>query len=69
MKNYNGAFRVKNWQGIAFHIIGPAEREGDVRVVMIGDDRVFEVDQDDCSPMNESEYCGVCGQIGCHCNY
>lgn len=63
------AYKVKGWRGIAFNILGPAERENEVRVVMIGDDRVFEVDRDDCTPLDESEYCGVCGQIGCHHNY
>ncbi len=36
-----------------------------LRVVMVGDDRVHEVDADDCTPISDGEYCGSCGQIGC----
>lgn len=36
-----------------------------VRAVMVGDDRVFEIDTDDLTPLDEDDYCHVCGQIGC----
>lgn len=36
-----------------------------VRVHMVGDDRVYEVNADDCSPLPDDEFCGSCGQIGC----
>ena len=36
-----------------------------VRVVMVGDDKVHIVDKDDCTEIPEEDYCSVCGQIGC----
>lgn len=36
-----------------------------VRVVMVGDDHVYEVDASDCTPLAREEYCGECGQVGC----
>jgi hypothetical protein len=41
------------------------EDETMVRAVMVGDDRVFEVDVDDLTVLRDDEYCNVCGQIGC----
>ena len=34
-------------------------------VCMVGDDRRNEVDIDDLSPIEEADYCGCCGQVGC----
>jgi hypothetical protein len=39
--------------------------ESVARVRMVGDDTVYEVDPDDCKPLDESEFCGSCGQMGC----
>ena len=36
-----------------------------VRAVMVGDDRVFEIDVDDLTIISEYDYCSQCGQIGC----
>lgn len=36
-----------------------------VRVCMVGDNHVFTVDADECTPLNNSEFCDGCGQIGC----
>lgn len=36
-----------------------------VRAVMVGDDRVFIVDIEDLSPLEDDDYCPECGQIGC----
>lgn len=36
-----------------------------VRVVMIGDDRVHEVEYTDLHPLRDEESCSGCGQIGC----
>jgi hypothetical protein len=65
--------------GIAFYVLGPVmERDEDyewtgietphetlVRAVMVGDDRVHEVDADDLEPIDELDYCAECGQVGC----
>jgi hypothetical protein len=65
--------------GIAFYLLGPVmTRDEDyywtgieeahetlVRVVMVGDDRVFEVDRDDLTKLGELDYCAECGQVGC----
>lgn len=39
--------------------------EHNVRVVMVGDDKVHIVDKDDITELAEEDYCSVCGQIGC----
>ena len=73
------AVKVKGWGGVAFNILGPAPMlredeyggvypDGDpdqMRVVMVGDDKVHIVDKDDCTEIPEEDYCHVCGQIGC----
>lgn len=35
------------------------------RVRMVGDDRVFEEETDDLTPLDREAFCGACGQIGC----
>ncbi len=39
-----------------------------VRMVMVGDDRVFEFDVVDVEKIPEDSFCRDCGQIGCGCN-
>jgi hypothetical protein len=42
--------------------------EGDgsrVRVRMVGDDHVYEVEASDCEEIEPEDYCDGCGQIGC----
>lgn len=36
-----------------------------VFVRMVGDDHKYLVDIDDCTPIDEEEFCSCCGQIGC----
>jgi hypothetical protein len=44
----------------------PDERlTGRVQVVMVGDDRVWNVDPEDLTELAEDEFCRGCGQIGC----
>jgi len=44
----------------------PEEREtGKVLLCMVGDDHVFAVDPEDCSPVALGDFCRECGQIGC----
>jgi hypothetical protein len=47
------------WTGI--------EEENRDRVVciMVGDDREFTFDIDELTPLDDGDYCPVCGQIGC----
>lgn len=39
--------------------------ESRYRAVMVGDDRVHEVDVEDLTLISPDDYCGGCGQIGC----
>jgi len=38
---------------------------GRATMVMVGDDRKFQIDPDDCTELDEDAYCPGCGQIGC----
>jgi hypothetical protein len=70
------AYSVKGWRGIAFGVLGweqsAPDEDGDtsdtgkVVVVMVGDDKRWVVNEDDITPLAEHDYCGGCGQIGCH---
>lgn len=55
--------------GEAFYCDGSCEEpwvnEQMVRAVMVGDDRVHEIDVDDLTEISEDDYCSGCGQIGC----
>lgn len=44
------------------------ERTGKLIVCMVGDDGHHSVDPSDLTPLKRSDYCGECGQIGCHCD-
>jgi len=57
---------VAGYRGVAFWVRSVSR--GRAKVTMIGDDRVFDVDEDDCTPLAREDYCGVCGQIGCRCD-
>jgi len=41
------------------------DRTGKVVCVMVGDDRRFAFDPEDLTPLNDEDYCGSCGQVGC----
>ena len=47
------------WSGIEY------EDRDRVRAVMVGDDRVHEVDVDDLTMIDEESFCRDCGQVGC----
>ena len=57
---------VAAWKGIAFYV--QQVRKGLARVVMVGDDRVYEFPVQSCTRLPRSEFCGVCGQVGCTCD-
>ena len=73
------AYTVAGWgAGIAWSVYGwetePDEdtewsgyevRTGNLVVCMIGDDRLFAVDPDDVTAIDEDAYCHECGQVGC----
>lgn len=74
-----GRFAVAGYGGIAFYSLGYAfldspdyewtgVREVDhenVRMVMVGDDREHIIPVEDLTPLEDEDYCGQCGQIGC----
>jgi hypothetical protein len=75
----NARFKVDGWGGIAFYYHGNEMRDtedtewdgiqeptGNIIVIMVGDDREFIVDPDDCTLIDDDEYCHECGQIGCY---
>ena len=41
------------------------ERTGKVVCVMVGDDRRFTFEPSELMPLDDDDYCGSCGQIGC----
>jgi len=78
--DWNAHYTINGWSdGIAWYLLGPVMvRDEDydwtgieephetlVRAVMVGDDRVFEVDRDDLCLLGELDYCAECGQVGC----
>jgi hypothetical protein len=42
---------------------------GQILAIMVGDDQIFHFDIDDLTPIEDYEYCGGCGQIGCCCGH
>jgi hypothetical protein len=77
--NMDIRYRVEGWRGIAWYPLGyelirdedyewsgiEYENRDRVRMVMVGDDSVHIVDVGDLTPLDEDDYCHVCGQIGC----
>jgi len=57
---------VRGYRGIAFRV--KRVRQGRALVYMVGDDREFNVDVEDCTNLPRKDYCGVCGQVGCTCD-
>ena len=75
---YPDAVRIAGYAGIAWYVLGwqtepdvdtewsgYENRTGRLICVMVGDDRHWVIDPDDITPLDRSEYCGSCGQIGC----
>lgn len=74
--DFTGRYSVAGCPGVAFYLTGYVQTfdpdSGEwldnpdmVRAVMVGDDRVHEVDVADLTPLADGAYCGECGQIGC----
>lgn len=73
------AVQVHGWEGVASEVIGPQTtpdedtewtgeevETGFVLVRMIGDDQLHAVSPDDVAPLDDDEFCGGCGQVGCY---
>jgi hypothetical protein len=45
--------------------IEDVEDQTQVVIVMVGDDRKYEVNVEDLTKLEDDEYCSECGQIGC----
>lgn len=78
-KTFPDTVRIDGHPGIAWYVrgwqtepdedtewTGIEERTGRLVCTMVGDDSQWLFDLDDIRPLARSEYCGVCGQIGCH---
>ena len=76
--DFDGAFSAEGYGGIAWYAYGfqteaTEDTEWDGIVVptgrilahMVGDDREFDFDPDELTPLDEEAYCPNCGQIGC----
>jgi hypothetical protein len=72
------AYTVTGYKGVAWRVYGwetqpdedtewsgMEERTGRVVCVMVGDDRRFTFEPDELIPLNDDDYCGSCGQVGC----
>lgn len=72
-------YAVAGYDGIAFYLRGYVETAdadtdwtgekvtdyAQVRAVMVGDDREHVLDVADLTALDDDDYCGECGQIGC----
>lgn len=77
--DFEKRYAVDGYGGIAFYLLGYVERgtaetewTGErvtdtdwVRAVMVGDDREHKIETCDLTPLDDDNYCGQCGQIGC----
>jgi hypothetical protein len=65
------AFYVRGWETEPDQDTewsGQEVRTGRVIAVMVGDDYKHRCDPEDLIPIERKEFCGGCGQIGCHCD-
>lgn len=59
--------RVERYEGVACWYANRCDvgHIGCVIVVAVGDDVGRHVDEDELTPLDEGDFCGGCGQIGC----
>lgn len=58
--------RVEGYEGVAFWFHNICEYHyGCAIVIAVGDDYKRHVGTPEIFPLNEDEFCGNCGQIGC----
>lgn len=79
MLDLDARYAVAGYDGIAFYLLGYVERDTPdtewdgiretdtdwVRAIMVGDDRVHEIEVSELTLLDDLDYCGQCGQIGC----
>jgi hypothetical protein len=68
MRDANGFLRhcivmSECYPGVAFYV--DADYGDELVTHMVGDDRVFILQHDEVTVVNDDEYCHTCGQIGC----
>ena len=58
---------VKVWNkgGVAWRVVWHDELNDRVGVHMVGDDRIEVYEEEELEELDEDEFCGSCGQIGC----
>lgn len=59
---------VAGYGGVAWRVecVRHSRRSVDrVRAHMVGDDRTWEFDREECTVIDEDDFCHECGQIGC----
>jgi hypothetical protein len=54
---------VLRWDGAEMDV--PELEEYEAFIHMVGDDRTIRIVMDDFEVIDDDEYCGGCGQIGC----
>ncbi len=60
------AVQVDTMKGVAFEREAKCDKHFHCGIyIMVGDDRRHHVDLHDVTPLNDDDYCGECGQIGC----
>lgn len=76
--DFEATYTVDGYGGVAFRATGYEEvadedtewtgylaRTGLVVAHMVGDDRDFTFEVEDFTRLDEEDYCGECGQVGC----
>jgi hypothetical protein len=59
-------YRVEGYEGVAFWVDRWCEDDEDcLLMVMVGDDYRHHIDKTQAFVIDDDEYCGGCGQIGC----
>jgi hypothetical protein len=60
------AVKIKGREGVAFTFRERCDEHFHCGIyTMVGDDHRWHIDMHDVTPLNDDEYCGGCGQIGC----
>ena len=59
------AVKHERFNGIALRVSAVFPRSQEARVYMVGDDQYYRLPLDELAPLDEDQYCGGCGQIGC----
>jgi hypothetical protein len=63
MNDLPSRVKVRGWDGVALTVL--EERDGQWLVHMVGDDRTYLVDPEECTPLDADDFCPSCGQTRC----